>query len=320
MDNIEKKLYHDLSLDIEIPDMCEKIIKETLNNNKKVYSLIKIILTSCASILLTIGVVYAGTNIYEKIWKKPEKVIGFYSEIGNNTITQEQMEKVMSEEEAKEKAKDILKNFGYEKETIKSINIENNPYNYDLSWYIETSNNILMDFNAVGENSFNIYFSNVLNNDIHQCRTTKEEAKKTAIDLCKKYGYNTEKYNKIDITYNLETEKESYIWYVEFFKEYDGIINPYESIEIAFIPELNYIYYFYVRDLEYENNQVLVTKEQAEKIVVDTEEKINVGSKIKNINSNLAIEKMNGDAYKRITNYNQYYKEKHEREYPLKNI
>ena len=47
---------------------------------------------------------------------------------------------------------------------------------------------------------------------------------------------------------------------------------------------------------------------------------INVGSKIKNINSNLAIEKMNGDAYKRITNYNQYYKEKHEREYPLKNI
>ena len=38
MDDIEKKLYHDLNLKTEIPDECEKIIKEALNKRKKHYS------------------------------------------------------------------------------------------------------------------------------------------------------------------------------------------------------------------------------------------------------------------------------------------
>ena len=37
MDDIERKLYHDLSLKTEIPEKCEEIINQGLNNKKKHY-------------------------------------------------------------------------------------------------------------------------------------------------------------------------------------------------------------------------------------------------------------------------------------------
>ena len=63
MDDIERKLYHDLSLKTEIPEKCEEIIKNGLNKKKKHYSWAKIIVVSCASFMITAGVVYAGTKV-----------------------------------------------------------------------------------------------------------------------------------------------------------------------------------------------------------------------------------------------------------------
>ena len=78
MDDIERKLYHDLSLKTEIPEKCEEIIKNGLNKKKKHYSWAKIIVVSCASFMITAGVVYAGTKVIESIWKEPKKNRGVY--------------------------------------------------------------------------------------------------------------------------------------------------------------------------------------------------------------------------------------------------
>ena len=315
MDELDKKLYHDLSLEVEIPNKCKSVIKESLNDNKinrkkKHYSLAKIVVATCASFVLTAGIVYAGTAIVNKIWKQPEKVVGFYSDENTNQITEEEKASVMSEQEAIEKAKELLKKFGHEGEKIKLIQLDNNPNNYELEWYIQTdsdeTNPNIISFDARGEDCFDVLFQDALNESIHNYRTTEEEAVKTARELCKKYGYDTEKYTKIDIRSNLEPE-EAYIWYVDFYKEYDGIINPYESIKIGFVPEINDIYYLYVNNLKYENNPVEITEEQAKRVVLEAEQKTDTDYEMININTSLAINKMNGDAYKRITDYEQYY-------------
>ena len=67
--DIEKKIYHDIRLGVEVPDAFKKVIEGDVCKEKKYYSLIKVVTTTCASLLITAGIVYAGTIIYEKIWK-----------------------------------------------------------------------------------------------------------------------------------------------------------------------------------------------------------------------------------------------------------
>mgnify|MGYP007135796102 CR=1 FL=1 len=83
MDELDKKLYHDMRLDFPIPDKCKTIIRESLYDERKIkgvyyHSLAKVVLTTFIVLLITTGIVYAGTKVYEKIFKNPEKVIGFY--------------------------------------------------------------------------------------------------------------------------------------------------------------------------------------------------------------------------------------------------
>ncbi len=331
-DELDKILYHKFDSMEDVPEEITKELEIIIHNKlydkekkkEKHYSIAKIITTACASIMLTAGIVYAGSVVSNKIWKQPEKTVGFYSEQDKDTTTKEERDSAMSEEEARQKVSELLKKFGHEDEQIKLIRLDNNPSDYELTWYIQTdngtSNENIIEFDAREENSFGVMFQDALNENIHHYRTTEEEAEKTARDLCKKYGYDTEKYNKVKVLPNLETEEESYMWYVDFYKEYDGIINPYESISIGFVPEINNIYYFHVKDLKYENNSIEIAEEQAKKIVLEAESKIDTGYEIKNIDINLGIKKMNGDAYKRINDYEQYYKENHTKNYPSNKI
>ena len=106
---LEQKLYHDLSPDLEVPSKVRTIIKESINNvevKKKNYSIIRIALTTCATLILTVGIVYAGTKVYDTIWKKPEMVKG---EIEKNTNEEDGINCTITEQEAKEKAIEMLK-------------------------------------------------------------------------------------------------------------------------------------------------------------------------------------------------------------------
>lgn len=307
MDELDKKLYHDLNLEIEVPSECEIIINEALNKSTKRYSLAKLITTVCAMFLLTVGIVYAGTNIYDKIWTTPEKVVGFSSE--ENTITEEQQKSVMTETEARERSEEILEKFGYKDEKINSVELKNNQANYELTWYINTDKKTNISFNAEKGEDFSLSIDTILYENIQKYRTTEEEAEKTARDLCKKYGYDLNQYNYTKMTSNMNSEDESYIWYVHFYKKYDGIINPGEYIYVSFIPEVNKIYQFCVSNKKFENNPIKITEEEAKGIALKEEQKITTRYNVKDINVELNIVQMNGDAYLRINDYDQLHEQ-----------
>lgn len=311
-DEVDKKIQKVISSKIIVPNSfinaIENCFKNYENKKKLQYHLfVKILATTCIGLIITTGIVYASTIIYDKIWKKPEKTVGFYYE--ENKITEQEKINTMSEKEAIEKANNILKKFGHEGEKITLVKLKNNSSDYELVWSIQTDNNTYIELDAKGGNDLLIYFKNILERNIKQYRTTMGKAKSTAQNLCKKYGYSLEKYNNITISSNLDSEDESYIWSVKYCKEYDGIINQYEKIDISFIPEINEIYSFIVRDKIYNENPLEISKEQAEQIALEAETKINSNFEFNNIQTELSIVKMNSDAYLRYSDYDKYYEQ-----------
>lgn len=76
MAEIDKKLYNDLNLKMEIPEKLDNVIKEGLKNKTSYHLSFKIATIACSIIMTTVGIAYAGTIIYEKIWREPQKVVG----------------------------------------------------------------------------------------------------------------------------------------------------------------------------------------------------------------------------------------------------
>lgn len=170
MDDIERKLFHDLGDEKEIPNKVRTVIEESIKDtkiNKKKYSFIKVTLTTCACLIIAIGIVYAGDKTYNLIWKEqktePEKVAEVFENediIGKKEpegINDEEEQKkdgnfilnnIVSEEEAKKRARKILEEYGFEDEKIKSIELENNIQNNKTIWKVETENNIFIEFDA----------------------------------------------------------------------------------------------------------------------------------------------------------------------------
>lgn len=318
MDNLDKKLYHDLKLEIETPIKYEVAIKEAFNKRKRHYSFAKMAMTACATLIIGTGIVYAGATISNQIWKKPEEVVGFYSDEKEKeyAITQKEKDSVMSEKDARNKAQEMLEKFGHKDEKIKVAELSNNSMDYDLLWYLKTNQDTTILFDANNQNTFSLNFDSVINKDIVAFKISEKEAENTARKLCEKYGYDLSEYTHVRTKAsrrNIDDLKNgSCIWFVDFFKKYDGIISPKEVIHIGFVPGTNEIYLFSVVDSKYENNPVEITEKQAKDIILEKEQKINTKYPIKDINAELAIVEMNGIAYLRETNYEQYYMQKYE--------
>lgn len=322
MDQLDKKLFNDLNLQIDIPDELDMVIKNGLNKKKTHGSILKKVASFLIIAFATSGIVFAASVAYENyeknIWKTPQKVTGQNANSNDNqNITKQN---TMSEEEARKKGKEILDKFGYGNDKIKTIKLEGSPDSYDLKWYIETEQKICIDFDANGEDSFSILNENkVYNKEIQKYRTSPKEAEKTAKELAKKYGYDTEQYKYIKVSSNMNSDSESYIWNVIFCKEYEGVKNPYEKIEISFIPEINEVISFTCINKKFENNPIEITEENAKEIALKEEQKNNAKYKIKSIETNLKIEAMNGYAYLRTNDYDQLHKQTSSSYYPYEN-
>ena len=327
MDELDKKLYHDMHIDVPIPDKCKITIKESLYNEekiKRVYyrSLTRIALTIFMTLLLTTGIVYASTKVYEKIFTNPEKVVGFYSDNNSEKNLNQIKDTTISRETALNEMSKLLKKFSHENEKIETIELFNNSENYQLIWEAKTNKNNSILINADDKTSFNVVFNSIIDENTRKTNNniiTEEEAINTAKNLCKKYGYEISDYTYIRAYTNTSSETTPYIWYVDFFKEYEGVVNPFQRINIGFIPQTNEIYVFGICNAEFDNNPIEITSEQAKEIVLKEEEKINAGYKIESINLELCIVSTNDNAYLRVNDYEQYYKQGNAT-YPVENI
>lgn len=238
MDELDKKLYHDMRLDVPIPDKCRTIIRESLYDERKIkgvyyHSLAKVVLTTFIVLLITTGIVYAGTKVYEKIFKNPEKVIGFYFDNNYKKYLNEENDTAVSKENAIDIANNLLKKFSHENEKIETIELLNNSENYQLIWCAKTNKNNSIEISADNASTYNIIFNNIIEGNITKSNKTieKVEAINIAKELCSSYGYDTNDYTYIRAYTNSSSNLA--IWYVDFFKEYEGIVNPFQKINIG---------------------------------------------------------------------------------------
>ena len=210
-------------------------------------------------IILILGIIVLIFFIMYKFLFEDKK----YYTVVNGEITKSQIENSYTQEDAKQKATILLNAFTDGEYTVD--NVVATQYIKDGEAYWELGDeNFEIEINSFTNKV--IYYKD--NYDITQIQTNLEEdeAKKTLEEILQKYYIPTE--------YELKTlEKDEItdcLWYAQLCQKEDGIFNEYKQIEFNFIPEIKRIISMSFRDYEFANNEIKLTKEEAEKIAKST--------------------------------------------------
>ena len=257
------------------------------------------ILKTVATIVITLGIgtglVYAtGTVASEKIWKEPKQY-----KINQN-LTEEEKKECTTQEKAEEIANNYLRKIGLEEEKIKDLNLAKNFFRNDKIWHVNTEK-VSMQIDA---ESGKLEFLNIptWNYKIpYNYGITREEARSVAKELLEKYGpegYDGE-YELVCLRRNMETDEASYIWYADFYRKYDNLINKSEQISIGWVPTINGLYSLTLKNIPYENNKQKISKEEAINIAVEKDKQIEKNKTIKETKAEIRIKEMNEDIYLR---------------------
>lgn len=304
MKNLEEFLYKFKNTEQEIPCSFTNTIKnfspksqESRKIIMKINAMKKIIIIAM-SLLLGSGVVFAATKTYENIWKQPETY-----EYSYNPTEQEKKEAI-SEEEAKNKAIEYLGKLGLEKEITK-IYLIKEPNSGEIVWKILFKTGS-MQLSTNGEFK-NINIPSYSYKLPDNYGITKEEAKETAQKLLVKYNpENSNEYELVKLNMNMEDEKSSYIWYATFYKKYDNLLNKYEKVDIAWVPTINGLYNLSIENFKYENNEQIISKEEAIKIATEKDKNIETRYDTLSVDAEIGIEKMNAEVIYREKNIEEY--------------
>ena len=307
MKNLDDFLYNFKNNEQVIPQSFTNTIKnfspkskESRNWIMKVKTIKKSIIIA-TSLLLGSGVVFAATKTYENVWKQPETYDFSYE------ITEQEKNDTISEEEAKNKAIEYLRKIGLEKD-VNEISLVKNAYEDKIIWIIGFDSGT-MEIDSKGEfESLNIpsYNYKIPKN----YGITKEEARNTAKELLVKYNptNDNEGYELVSLRGNAKKEENAYIWYAEFCKKYEGLVNIYEKISIGWIPKINELYSLSVENYKYENNEQKISKEEAIKIATEKDKQIETRHNIVSVEAELGIDKMNTEVVYREKNIEEYEK------------
>lgn len=268
--------------------------KEEENMNVPKKNILKFVATFIMSIGITSGIVFGGISAYEKIWKEPQEY-KFQKD-----ITKEDNENCISEEEAKNIGISYLTKIGYINDNMNSIKLTQGKTTETIIWNLNVGNLSMTIDGLTGKiRSINIPS---WANDLSKAKgITVEEARRTAKELLRKYTTENAngEYELLSLKGNDEKPENSYIWYAEFYKMYDGLVNPKERVLIGFIPTINELYCLEITDIPYENNEQIITKDEAIKIALEKDKQFEDNSKVKNIIAQIKIEPVNPSVYLR---------------------
>ena len=274
---------------------------ETEELKKPKRNLAKLVATFILTIGTTAGLVYAGSAVYEKIWKEPT------SYQITQGITEEEKAQCISEQEAEKIGNEYLKKVGFSDETIQNIVLEKDWKEQENNWYMNSQKASFVIDGKTG----NIKSATIPTRSYtipENYGITRQEAKKVAYELLEKYKPENSQgtYELLSLKGNGNSEADSYIWYAEFYKKYDDLINPAEKVFIGWIPTINSLYCLDIDNYAYENNEQVISKEEAIEIAKNKEKVINPDGQIKTIQAEIKIEQMNESVFLR---------EKYEEEY-----
>ena len=314
MDEIDKYIKKIVTKKIEEPPSFEKAIREALYSEKfykrmRKRKIIKTISTACATVVLTSGVAVGGFIAYEKVWKEPKQYT--YEELKNtiaqSEVPEEEKANLITEEEAKNKALEIVNNLGYENQEIAKIELNQNKEEYiEKTYYkIETQNNenqnLNIRINAETGELESLEDNNLLANKSNTDEISKDKAIEIANSIYEDIGVDTNEYEldycrEEEVIYNGEIKE---VWSTKINKKYDGIVNPYEGLSIDFISnskkiEISSIYK--KLDGKYENNPEVITKEEAIEKATNKDKEM-TKNEISEITIEKGIRKMNNNIY-----------------------
>lgn len=285
-------------------------IFEFKKEDKRMKQHTKKIINVAATIVVTIGLsvstAYAGTIIYEKIWKEPSRIsqeeINKEIEEIKAPITSEEKETMISDEKAKEIANEILQKLGYNKITFKEINIArgyDSKNHYILTLETNSSKEIVVSLNALtGE--FEYFCDKNLSSKDKKCDDISEDvAKNIANDIYKKLniipqndGYEVMSAKKQNI---VSGDIINDMWQVSYAKKYNNIFDEETAFTTVFkiIDGKTMIHIIKGKSEEnFENNPIILTKEEAIKIASEKEKEFSK-LEISEAKAELSIKKMN---------------------------
>ena len=280
-----------------------KIAISKLKNNEKVMkknNLYKVATVACCTFAFT-GVAFATQSIIEKIWKEPETYNYSYE------LTEQDKQNAISENDAKNKAIEYLRKIGLEEE-ISGLYLRKDARNNEVIWDVGFGKGT-MRINSKGEfESLNIPSYNYT--IPYDYGITREEARKVAKELLTKYNPNNNdsEYELVSLKRNNENDEDAYIWYAEFYRKYDNLLNKYENIYIGWIPKINGLYSLSFENYKYEDNEQLISKDEAIRIATEKDKQIETRHSIISTDAELAIDKMNTEVIYREKDIENYEK------------
>lgn len=316
-DEIKEKLKMKIAI-----SQIKKEEKKAMNKKEK-FVLKNIGIAACVLMSLT-GVAFASSKVIEKVFKEPKKYES-YNEIleeraeiqGSQEVTQEDEEKAVDMEEATVNANNILNKFGYENQefVVKELK-KNYIMGAELSYFFATDKNlnkgIQVDINAENGKCVGICNKDLLARGIISDPISKEEAIGKSEEIYKTFGLNENEYKLKQIEGGPDEKYDGEnpnTWLITYAKTYDGAFNYFERLEMYFgIKDgkiLLYSAYIKNENVEFSNNEIVISKEDAERIALEEDKKITdnevdftiTNLEIRQVNSWIYLLEQNGGKY-----------------------
>ncbi len=254
----------------------------------------KMVATFALATGLTAGVVFAGTMVYEKVFKEPKKYESYGELIqdikesqGSQEVTKEDEKKAVNMEEAMVEANKFLNKFGIDNQEFVTKELKKNYImGAELVYYFTTDKNLNKGIH-VGINAENGKFISFTNNNLAHSgfepdKISKEQAIKKADEIYNLLDLKEKEYKINEVSeppcYFPNNEGNSAEWCVTYYKVYGEALNQFERVQIMFTVvngEVKvYSAFIANENVEYKDNPVQITKEEAEKIALEKDKKI----------------------------------------------
>ena len=213
---------------------------------------------------------------------------------------------MISEEEAKKNALEIVNNLGYVGEEIESIELDkNNEEIIGKIYYVIKTNNqngqqLNIRINAETGKLEALQDVNIFDTANNIQNISENKTKRISLDICRNINYEE---NDVVMTSCVEDifnfDKEIKLWNTTFEKKYNDVVNPYEKLVIRFWIENNEmkIGSIFTQDSgRYDNNPRVISEDEAIEIAKNKEKEF-TSNEIISIESELGIRKANKVIY-----------------------
>ena len=286
------------------------------------------IIAVALSIFFISGAVFAGTKVYENIWKEPEKI-----EIVTSVVTPEAEKENISEEKAKEIAINKLNQIGFNSNIVSTDHYKEIDSNKIMYRFItEDDYEISIDgqkaeffeisdcSKSLGEIDKKFYGYGSGKNVSSDYFMNKDKAVEVANKYYKLFEFKEGEYEVTNISsfgiYGDSELEKGYKFSITYNKKYGDTYNPYEYVIIQVYAKDEIFSFIRTENIPYDNNPTEITKEQALQIALEVDKNIEE-KEIDETKVEEMIVKMNAKAYYRLKDKERFYKEMSTVDYPL---